>query len=40
MIPKTFEAAFTEITAPANRFAANEAAYLSPKYQEAEIENN
>src|SRR5689334_11584257 len=37
MVPKSFEEAYEKVTALTERFAANEAAYLSPKYQEAEV---
>ena len=37
MVPKTFETAFEQVTELATRFADNESAYLSPRYQEAEV---
>ncbi len=37
MVPNSFEEAFIQVNALADRFAENEAAYLSPKYQEAEV---
>lgn len=36
-IPKTFEDAFEQTSGLASKFGENEAAYLSPKYQEAEV---
>ena len=36
-IPKTFELAFEKVSLLSARFGENEAAYLSPKYQEAEV---
>ncbi len=36
-IPKTFEESFADIKELATRFGENEAAYLSSKYQEAEV---
>lgn len=36
-IPKTFEDSFAQVSELAARFNENEAAYLSPKYQEAEV---
>lgn len=37
MVPKNFETAFEQVTELATRFADNESAYLSPRYQEAEV---
>jgi len=37
MIPKTFDASFSQVKELAARFSANESAYLSQKYQEAEV---
>lgn len=37
MVAKTFETAFEQVTELATRFADNESAYLSPRYQEAEV---
>lgn len=40
MVLKTFEDAFAQVKALATRFSDNEAAYLAPKYQEAEARND
>jgi type I restriction-modification system DNA methylase subunit len=37
MVPKSFDEAFLQVKGLAERFALNESAYLSPKYQEAEV---
>jgi len=37
MVRKSFEQAFKKVAGLTKRFAANEAAYLSPKYQEARV---
>jgi type I restriction-modification system DNA methylase subunit len=37
MIPKTFEDSFLQVKELAARFGANESAFLSPRYQEAEV---
>src|SRR5688572_2179518 len=39
-IPKTFEDSFAQVRELAERFKANEAAYLAPKYQEAEVRSD
>ena len=38
MIPKTFDEAFSQVKVLAEKFNRQEAHYLSPKYQEAEVQ--
>ncbi len=40
MVSKSFEDAYIHVKELAERFAANEAAYLAPRYQEAEARND